>query len=422
MYFCVGCFLKALKICSAASTRQKKLGERIFQTLYPQFDCGDDDTAISAVFRGARNLNSYLQLMMDDLDAETITLRFQEKVIPLLDENKFSYLVRLLQMMIRQDNIDDETRVELVNGIKKRDLINMDEVVLEDFLIGIFLYLIKNTNNLKRENDVKVFVKFAGEFEKTEYKRVKFVDQYSSSSIFAETKIRPIKTLYKNGACFIDVVAVDLFDIPQKKVPLEKVNIVIPVNTSFETRIEGKCGENVFQLVSENTIHGQWIKYMNNKGVDCSELSDLIESYMKRKGIVKCGVCNSVVGKNDIYPIASAVIIPVDNTNFYLTAISKFNEKNKARSEISYIREAVESLIDLYDEEGQGFDLYIPLLGSGRSRTGMSLQESYNLIFELIMSRKSEIYGRIHITIRPSQITEVELEDTERCITEREHT
>lgn len=411
MYFCVGSFLTALKICKAASTKQKQLGEKVFQTLYPQYNCGDDDSSISAIFRGKRNLNSYLQLMMYDLDPKTITFSFQENVIPLLDENKFSFLVRLLQMMIRQDAIDEETHVELVNGIKKKDLIHMDEVVLEDFLVGIFLYLIKNTDNLNKEREVKAFKAFAKEFEKTEYERVAFIDQYSSSSIFADKKIRPIITLYKNASCIIDVVAVDLFDIPAKKGPLEKVNIVIPVNTSFETRIEGKHGEVVIPLVSENTIHGQWIKYMNNKGLRSQKLDDLIELGLKKNGVVKCGVCNSVVGKNDIYPIASTAIVPIDNTNFYLTAVSKFNKKNIAESEISYIRDALNSLIDMYDIEGQGFDLYIPLIGSGRSRTGMTLQESYELMVESIINRKNEIYGRIHITIRPSQITEVELEN-----------
>lgn len=416
MYFCVGSFLTALKICKAASTKQKQLGERVFQTLYPQYDCGDDDSSISAVFRGKRNLNSYLQLMMDDLDSKTITLRFQENVIPLLDENKFSFLVRLLQMMICQAAIDDETHVELINCIKKKDLIQMNEVVLEDFLVGIFLYLIKNTDNLNKEREVKAFKAFAKEFEKTEYERLVFIDQYSSSSIFADKKIRPIITLYKKASCIIDVVAVDIFDIPAQKEPLEKVNIVIPVNTSFETRIEGKYGGVAIPLVSENTIHGQWIKFMNNKGFRCLELDDLIELGLKKNSIVKCGVCNSVVGKNDIYPIASTVIVPAENTNFYLTVISRFNEKNKAESEIPYVREAIDSLINLYDIEGQGFDIYIPLIGSGRSRTGMTLQESYELIVESIMNRKNEIYGRVHITIRPSQITEVELEGNKNVL------
>ncbi len=416
MYFCVGSFLTALKICKAASTKQKQLGEKVFQSLYPQYDCGDDDSSISAVFRGKRNLNSYLQLMMDDLNPKTITLYFQENVIPLLDENKFSFLVRLIQMMIRQDAIDDETHVELVNGIKKKDLVQMNEVVLEDFLVGIFLYLIKNTDNLNREREVKAFKAFAKEFEKMEYERVTLIDQYSSSSIFADTKIRPIITLYKNATCIIDVVSVDLFDIPVKKEPLEKVNIVIPVNTSFETRIEGRHGEVVIPLVSENTIHGQWINYMNNRGLGYSELNRLIDLGLQKNGIVKCGVCDSAVGKNEIYPISSAIIVPIDNTYFYLLAVSKFNEKNKAESEIAYIRESLESLIDLYDIEGQGFDLYIPLVGSGRSRTGMTLQESYELLVESIMCRKSEIYGRIHITIHPAQITEVELEGNKNVL------
>ena len=155
---------------------------------------------------------------------------------------------------------------------------------------------------------------------------------------------------------------------------------------------------------------------MNNKGLRCQKLDDLIKLRLKKNGVVKCGVCNSIVGKNDIYPIASTAIVTIDNTNFYLTAVSKFNKKNKAESEISYIRDALNSLIDMYDIEGQGFDLYIPLIGSGRSRTGMTLQESYELIVKSIINRKNEIYGRIHITIRPSQITEVKLENNKNVL------
>ena len=384
--------------------------------MYPDFDSGDDDSSISAVFRGKRNLNSYLQLMMGDLDAKNIALNFQENVIPLLDENKFSFLVRLLQMMLRQDEIDDETHVELVNGIRKKDLIRMDEVVLEDFLAGVFLYLIKNTDNLHREKDVKLFISYAKEFEKTEYKKIDFIEQYSANDIFENSRIRPIITLYKNASCIIDVVALDLFKIPEIIGTLEKVNIVIPVNTSFETRLEGIHGELSIPLVSENTIHGQWINYMNNRGYSYSKLDMLIDQGLKKNRIAKCGVNSSLVGKTDIYPIASSSIVSIDGIEFFLLAVSKFNEKNKAESKINYIRESLESMIELYDIEGQGFDLYVPLVGAGRSRTGMSIQEAYELLVETVMSRKNEIYGRIHITIHPSQITEVKLEDKKNVI------
>ncbi len=411
MYFCVGVFLTALKICKAPLIKQKQLGEKIFQTLYPGYDCGDDDSAISAVFRGKRNLNSYLQLLMDDLDEKTISLNFRKNVIPLLDENKHAFLVRVLQKWISQSDIGDETHIELVNGIKKKDLIKMNEVVLEDFLVGIFLYSIKNTENLSREKDVRAFKVFAEEFENSEYDKPKFIEQYFANPMFFNKTIRPIKTLYKNAGCIIDVVAIDLFEIPEKKELKEKVNIVIPVNTTFETKIEEKSGDENVPLVSENTIHEQWIVYMRNKKCLCSaELNKKIERSLKNRGLSKCRVCCSTVGNTDVYPIASVATVDVDNVKFFLLAVSEFDKENKAHSKITDIIDSLESMIDLYDKEGQGFDLYVPLIGSGRSRTGISLQKAYNLLVAAVIRRKNEIYGRIHIVIYPSQIEEIRLE------------
>ena len=121
MYLCAGTFLTTLKLCKASTTRQKKLGEAVFDAIKPGFDCGDDDSSISAVFRGKRNLHSFLQLEFDDIDPHVLSLRFARNVIPLLDENKRINIISLLLALISDDRIDDETHVELVNRIKKKN-------------------------------------------------------------------------------------------------------------------------------------------------------------------------------------------------------------------------------------------------------------------------------------------------------------
>ena len=78
-------------------------------------------------------------------------------------------------------------------------------------------------------------------------------------------------------------------------------------------------------------------------------------------------------------------------------------------SEKTYIQKSMNALLDYYDIHGQGNDLYIPLIGSGRSRTGMSSEESFQLIREILLDRKNDIYGRIHIVIHPRQLDEIEL-------------
>ena len=408
MYFCVGTFLTALKICKAASVKQKMLGEAVFKSLCPGFDCGDDDSSISAVFRGKRNLNSYLQVMMDDLNPTAIAVNFEKNVLPLLDENKHSLLVRLVQEVVEQDSIDEETHVELVNRIKKKDLVRMDDIVLSDFLVGLLLYAIKNTDNLNKEMEVKTFKEYAIRYAASPYRKVNFIQQYSSSAIFHDDKIRPMKTLYKQSGNLIDVISADLFDVETRHTKMG-INIVIPVNTTFETKFEERLGTVRSPLVSVNTIHGQWLEYIRRKGVKIADIDKIIEQSLQKNGTAICGVSDSGAGKKNLYPISSIASVDMENTTYYLVAISRFSADNRAMSEKTYIQKSMNALLDYYDIHGQGNDLYIPLIGSGRSRTGMSSEESFQLIREILLDRKNDIYGRIHIVIHPRQLDEIEL-------------
>lgn len=405
MYLCAGTFLTTLKICKAPTTRQKKLGEAVFHAIKPEFDCGDDDSAISAVFRGKRNLHSFLQLEFDDINPRILSLRFAREVVPLLDENKKIHMVGLLLSLIGEDCIDDETHVELVNNIKKKNLMLMQEFVFEDFLAGVFLYTIRFTDNLNKEAEVKAYKIFAEKELYGQQRDISFVSQYMEGPFYEDADIRPVISLYSQGGTIIDVLHADILELKT-----EKANIVIPVNTSFETEIEAKIGDDIIPLVSENTIHGQWITFMKKRGIKILDVDNQIKNSLRRNNILKCKVRDTVVGKQDIYPIASVASISVEGNKYYLLALSEFDEKNKAQSDISHIIKSINTVIDFYDAEGQGFDMYIPLVGSGRSRAGLSLQESYDLIKEILLKRKKDIFGRVHIVIHPNQTDQVKLE------------
>lgn len=403
MYLCVGTFLTTLKLCKASTTRQKKLGESVFRAIKPEFDYGDDDSAISAVFRGKRNLHSFLQLEFDDIDPRILSLRFAKEVVPLLDENKRIYIVRLLQSLIREDCIDDETHVELVNNIKKKNILLMNEIVFEDFLAGVFLYTMRFTDNLNKELKVKEYIAYAERELMKQPEAILFIPHYTAGPFYEDQRIRPVTTLLKQGGTIIDVLFADIF-----KVESVKANIVIPVNTAFDTQIEAKFGDDIVPLVSENTIHGQWIIQMNKSGISIADVDNQIKSSLRRNGILKCKVKNSAVGKQDIYPFASVASVMADERKYYLLALSEFDDKNRAKSDVLHIKTAINTVLDYYDIEGQGFDLFIPLVGTGRSRAGLSLQQSYELIKNILL--KNKIYGRVHIVIHPDQVEQVNLE------------
>lgn len=411
MYFCVGTFLTALKICKASSTKQKLLGEKVFLAVNPKFCSGDDDSAISAAFRGSRNINSFINLDVEDLDdPKTIAMRFESLVIPILDENMNSILVRLIQAIIDSDFIEGNTRVELVNNIKKKDLIRLNEVVLSEFLAGVFLYAIKNTDNLKKENEVKDFKKYVEKTDLYSFGEVTFASRYLSSEIFHDNLIRPLKELYNNSGTIIDVISANIFEVESKLHINTKANVVIPVNTTFETKLTERLGDRITELVSANTIHGQWIEYIKDKGIQISEIDKSIDNDLKCRGFRVCGVRGSSAGKQNVYPLSSIAIVKIDNIRYFLVALTEFDVFNKANTNISNVEKTIQTIIDYYDIEGQGDDLYIPLIGSGRSRSGLTLQESYELIKDSLDNRKKEIYGRVHIVIFPKQKDQISLE------------
>ena len=56
--------------------------------------------------------------------------------------------------------------------------------------------------------------------------------------------------------------------------------------------------------------------------------------------------------------------------NFILLALSEFDENNKAQSSKDEVIKSLRSLLEFYDVNGQGYQMYITLMGTGRSRAG----------------------------------------------------
>lgn len=76
------------------------------------------------------------------------------------------------------------------------------------------------------------------------------------------------------------------------------------------------------------------------------------------------------------YPIGTVSVLDFENTSFFLCAISTLDDNNVAHSDGECIKRALEQLIKVYNQVGQGYPMYLPLLGTGRSRTGLSEKRS----------------------------------------------
>ena len=208
--------------------------------------------------------------------------------------------------------------------------------------------------------------------------------------------------LWRNGNNTLSVIAGDLFKYGFENRAKLKNIVVIPVNSSFETHLSTKLEDDKLPLVSENTIHGQWLLRWIKSGKTISELDERITKNINIQKLKPTHTSMTSNGKQDCYDLGAIVSIETEKAVYYLDAISDFDENNNAQSAAQKIEKCLEKLIDFYDKFGQGYSLYLPLMGTGRSRANLSHQESFDLIVNTFLNNKHKIQGHIGIVIEPN--------------------
>lgn len=188
-----------------------------------------------------------------------------------------------------------------------------------------------------------------------------------------------------NGKLIVDTG--DIIELAfDSNINCEEKIIVIPVDADFTMKVDD-LNDKENKLISPNSIHGQRInkskEYSNN-------IEESINSYIKKHKILKV--------------IGSIIPYKINNTMFYLLAISKLDKNNNAHSSEDELKKAIISLINYYDKNGQGYPMYMPLLGTGLSRVGLTNKNSLALIKKICRENKEKINGEITIVIYKKDI------------------
>ena len=215
--------------------------------------------------------------------------------------------------------------------------------------------------------------------------------------------------IWKNGSNVAEMITGDLFQFGFNHRKQKKNIVVIPVNTAFDTHVTRKLEGNSKPIVSENTIHGQWLNRMEQSGEDMEALESRIVGSLKHLGYRYVNVKDNANGNANQFEIGSIALIETVNTVYLLCAVSEFDEFNNAQSSPKKIAIAIKSILQVYDKVGQGYDLYIPLIGTGRSRAGLSIKEAYDLLTGSIIENWPLIQGHIYLVLRPEDRNEIEM-------------
>ena len=219
--------------------------------------------------------------------------------------------------------------------------------------------------------------------------------------------------IWQRGINNVSVIEGDLFKYGFENRKKQKNIIVIPVNTSFDTHITKNTEKEQFPLVSDTTLHGKWLQRFLHSGNSTDDLDKRIEESLYNQGLSLTKKSTTKSGKQYSYPVGTTAIIENQNAIYYLLAISSFSDCNVAKSSKEKIKTALRELLKLYNKHGQGYPLYLPLIGTGRSRAGLDFQESYDLIITVLQENLDYIQGEITIVIQPSIIHQI---NTERRI------
>lgn len=206
------------------------------------------------------------------------------------------------------------------------------------------------------------------------------------------------RRVWSRGVNSICLIEGDLFAFGFGNRKNQKAIVVIPVNTGFDTHITWKKEQADYPLVSDQTLHGAWLRRWEDAGNSLEELGQDINAQLSKVPVNEHGA----------FPYGTIVAMDSEKAVYYLLAISEFDAENRAQSNPGMIRQSVIALLKHYDKYGQGYPLYLPLLGTGRSRAALSYVESYALISETMVEHCQYAQGKIFIVATEEAMKEIE--------------
>lgn len=223
--------------------------------------------------------------------------------------------------------------------------------------------------------------------------------------------LRTCNTIYEVGTGKIVLRYGNLMKLAFPKRSKKNKIVVIPVNTSFDTIVDKNIAEHEKSIVSPKTIHGMWIENMIKEGIDLEQLDSIISRQLQNQTIIHTLTRQEKKrGKLNCYEIGTIISIAgKKNITFFLVALSEFNKNNNAQSNKNEVIKCIGAVLDYYDMHGQGFELYLPLLGTGLSRAGLLHEESLKIIEAVLQLNNEKIHGNINIVIYNKDKTKVSI-------------
>lgn len=198
---------------------------------------------------------------------------------------------------------------------------------------------------------------------------------------------RQEKTIRYNGKSIL-IKTGDIFE--------ENHCIVIPVNRCFDTVVDDV-------LISSRSIHGQFIK---RYFPEPSALDKLLDAKLPDTG-KECTAGKG--GKTKEYPLGTIAPITIGDRTFILLALTRFDENNVAGCELSEYCQAIDRLLEYLNDNGQGYEVSMPLIGSGLSRLHTEPESVLELLVTLIKTNGKAYPKQISIILKKEALEDIDM-------------
>lgn len=168
-------------------------------------------------------------------------------------------------------------------------------------------------------------------------------------------------------------------------------DVIISTNTTFDTNMANG-------LIATDSLQGQVATRFFQANTD--EIDRQLNCELaKAKGTPR----PDAPGKTMEYPIGTVARVKTHGRTFYFVAMSRLNAKGTAGATLREVEDALSSLWEFILTHGELRNLSVPLMGTGRGRTGFPRKKMSERIAQSFAdgSKDHVFSNRLSIVIRP---------------------
>ena len=182
MRLCFGSLFTVMAKRLSSFATNPALCSAMFSTVAQGFEALDP-TNVSSYAAGKNNVPGIVAEKASTANPQDVAISFRDGVLKYLDRNTRKDIVLALQDIIKKDEtLDDQTPIELVNNMTVSQIRGLREFVLHEFLAGLFLYTVQTTNSKLQPHVKEITDEYMAGFANLRAS-VSFVGKYGAESV-----------------------------------------------------------------------------------------------------------------------------------------------------------------------------------------------------------------------------------------------